>query len=83
MMSLKNENNVFMLLEVRKLCILELSRIRCIISPIILISKKRMGSFISFIRKSEIMEMLILAVICNKIQLRINSTMVWLVNNTN
>lgn len=47
--------------------------ILCIMSPVILVSKKLIGSFISLIKKSEIMEILILVERCNKIQLRIIS----------
>ena len=54
------------------------SPIRCIISPMSFTSKNDMGSFISFMRKSEISDMLILLVICKLIQLRNRPLAVWL-----
>ena len=42
--------------------------------PIILVSKKRSGSFISFIRKSEMSDMLMRVFMWSNIQLRMNST---------
>ncbi|MNL17166.1 hypothetical protein D3C87_1382440 [compost metagenome] len=45
-------------------------------SPVILVSKKLMGSFISLIRKSVRIEILILVVMCSRIQERIKSTLI-------
>lgn len=78
-----NENRVLSEEPVKKDSIREWSPIRCIISPIILVSKNPIGNFINFIRKSDIREMLILALMCNKIQLRIKPTDIWLKNNIN
>ena len=69
-----NENRVLTEEPVRKDSMRLWSPMRCMISPTIFVSKKRRGSFISLIRKSEISEMLIRVFTCSNIQLRINST---------
>ena len=73
---LTNENRVLSVEEVRKASIRLWSPIRCMMSPIILVSKKAMGSFISLMRKSEMMEMLMRVLMWSRIHERMNSTAV-------
>ena len=77
MKKLTNENSVATDEPVRKLSMRLWSPMRCMMSPIILVSKKRSGSFISFIRKSDMSDMLMRVFMWSNIQLRMNSTESW------
>ena len=74
-MRLNIEKIVVNVEPVKKLCICFWSFILCMISPVIFVSKKLIGSLISLIRKSVNIEILTLTLICNKIHDLINSTL--------
>ena len=67
---LRNENMMLMELPIRNDLMRSWSPMRCMMSPVILVSKKWSGSFISFIRKSDMSAMLMRALMCSSIQLR-------------
>ncbi len=73
MIRFTRENSVFSDELVRSCSIRWWSLILCMISPVILVSKKLIGSFISLIKKSDMMEIFILADKWRRIQLRITS----------
>ena len=75
------ENSVLSVVPVKKLSMRAWSFMRCIISPVVLLSKKLTGSFISLMRKSVSMEILIRVLICSNIQLRIKPTLVLPINS--
>lgn len=77
------ENNTLSDDPVRKDSIRWWSFMRCNISPVCLLSKKLTGSFISLIKKSVRMEILILVLMCSSIHPRTNSIANLPVNKAN
>ncbi len=71
--NVKKENKRLKLLEVRNCSTRLWSSIRCKRSPISLVSKNFIGSFINLMKKSEMSEMLIRVEICRSIFERIKS----------
>ena len=70
---MKSENTILSVCWVRNVFTLLWSPMRCIRSPINLVSKNDIGSFKSLMKKSLIKEMLIRKEICSKSQRRIKS----------
>ena len=68
-----NENTLLINVLVKNFCILLLSLILCIISPVSFVSKNAMGNLINLLRKSEINVILIRCVMCSISQLWNNS----------
>ncbi len=73
---------MFRVSDVRKFSIRRWSPMRCIRSPIIFVSKKLMGNFISFIKKSDISEIFMRVLMCRSIQPRIKSVDIRAINST-
>lgn len=71
--NVKKENSRLRLLDVRNCSTLRWSSMRCSRSPINFVSKNFIGSFISFMKKSDISEILILVEICKRIFERMKS----------
>ncbi len=78
----KSENTILSVCCVKKVFTRLWSPIRCIRSPINLVSKNDMGSFKSLMKKSLTKEMLIRKEICSKSQRRIKSMAVRLTVRT-
>ena len=76
MKKLTNEKITFSVEEVRKVSMRSWSPMRCRMSPVMRVSKKRMGSFINLTRKSAMMEMLMRELIKNSIHERMKPTAV-------
>ena len=68
---------------VRKFSMRAWSPMRCMRSPVILVSKKPIGKRMSFAKKSLTMETLIRVPMNNKIRLCRNCTTIWLKNSIN
>ena len=81
-MKLKNEKMVDSALPVMNDWMRLWSPMRCRMSPMFFTSKKCSGSFISFIRKSDISVMLTRAFMCSVIQLCRKFTPVCVTDNT-
>ena len=75
-MKLRKVNTIFRTCPVRKFCTRVWSPMRCRRSPISFVSKKDIGSFSNFIKKSLTSEMLIRIDIWSKSQRRIKSVAV-------
>lgn len=77
----KVEKMTVMAWLVRKFSMRRWSSMRCSRSPVSLVSKNFMGNFISLIKKSEMSEMLMRVLMCNRIFRRIKSMAVRLKSN--
>src|SRR5690606_24505862 len=74
--TLSKENSTPIVDEDKKFSMRSWSCTRCSKSPMVLESKNAIGNFMSFIRKSDINDMLIRDPTCSSIQLRNKSTVV-------
>ena len=79
---LKKEKRVDSVVPVMNDWIRPWSPIRCMMSPMFLASKKRIGNLINLAIKSEIKVMLIRVFMCRLIQLWMKPTPVWVIDST-